>query len=114
MSYSFVEMAKIIAVGDTAVDNGQTVQIWFANGLGLSVAYHPHAYSGEGTCELAAIKRGSSVNSQLNGWDVVYSRANGWADVRGWQTAYEALGAAAALAQASWAEFLPSMPSMVD
>ena len=48
MSYSFVEMVKLIA-GDTAVDNGQTVQVWFANGLGLSVAYHEHAYSGEGT-----------------------------------------------------------------
>lgn len=106
MSYSFVEMAKLIAVGDTAVDNGQTVQVWFANGLGLSVAYHEHAYSGEGTCELAALKRDESAI----GWDVVYSRANGWADVRGWQTAYEALGAAAALAQASPAEFSTEMP----
>ena len=109
MSYSFVEMAKLIAMGESAVDLGRTVQVWFANGLGLSVAYHGDGYAGEGTCELAAIKR---VDDE-GGWDVVYSRANGWADVRGWQNVWQAIGAAAALAQASPAEFRTEMPIWV-
>ena len=108
MSYSFVEMAKLIAVGDTAVDNGQTVQVWFANGLGLSVAYHEHAYSGEGTCELAALKRDESAI----GWDVVYSRANGWANVRPYQSVWQAFGAAVALALSDPAEFTAEMPEL--
>ena len=109
MAYSHAEMAKLIGIGDTSVDTGRTVQIWFANGLGLSVAYHGDGYSGEGTCELAAIKR-----DVPRGWDCVYSRANGWADVRGYQNVWEAIGAAAALAQANPAEFRTYMPSMVD
>ena len=106
MSYNFVEMASLIKLGESAVDNGQTVQIWFANGLGLSVAYHEHAYSGDDVCELAALKRDESAI----GWDVVYSRANGWADVRGWQNIWQAIGAAAALANANPAEFSTEMP----
>ena len=109
MAYSNVEMAKLIGIGETAVDTGRTVQVWFANGLGLSVAYHGDGYSGEGTCELAAIKRADD-----GGWDVVYSAANGWGDVRGYRNVWEAIGAAAALAQASPAEFSTDMPSMID
>ena len=96
MSYSFTDMAKLIGMGESAVDTGRTVQVWFANGLGLSIAYHADAYVGEGKCELAALKR-----AQDGGWDVVYSPSDGWADVRPYQSFYEALGAAAALAQAN-------------
>lgn len=106
MPYSYVEMAKLIAVGETAIDNGEAVQVWFDNGLGLSIAYHAHAYSDEGTCELAALKRDESA---LGGWDVVYSSANGWADVRPYQSVWQAFGAAVALALSDPAEFTTDM-----
>ena len=109
MSYSYTEMAKLIAMGESAVDTGRTVQVWFANGLGLSVAYHGDGYAGEGTCELAAIKRADD-----GGWDVVYSAENGWSDVRGYRNVWEAIGAAADLAMSNPAEFRTDMPSMVD
>lgn len=109
MPYNANDMAKLTGLGESVKDTGKTVQVWFANGLGMSVAYHPHAYVGEGTCELAAIKRADD-----GGWDVVYSAANGWADVKGWRTVWEAVAEAAGLAQAKPAEFLTDMPSWED
>ena len=93
---------KLVSEGDRYAlgvkDTGRSVQLWFHNQLGLSLAYGD-GYSDEDTVELAAIKRDGKQ------FDVVYSKYHGWGDVRGWQSLDDALIAARALRASRADEF---------
>jgi len=95
---------KLVSEGDRYAlgvkDTGRSVQLWFHNQLGLSVAYKGELLKrNEDTVELAAIKRDGKQ------FDVVYSKYHGWDDVRGCQSLDDALIAARALRASRADEF---------
>ena len=100
---------KLVSEGDRYAlevkDTGRTVQLWFRNQLGLSLAYCTEACADEDTVELAAIKRDGKQ------FDVVYSKYHGWGNVRGWQSLDDALIAAQALRASRADEFRREMIS---